>query len=269
MDRESWNRPERSAGSRLIHSACPGTPPRSALYLQAAGDVMKRGLISATVSLVLVMSMALVPTPVRAEGLRDGHGDRQGGGSVGVRPSVSRPSVPQSSMPRPSVPRPFSDPRRSSDPRRFSHRPSVSFGFGVPVYVAPPVFYGSPSYYDPPVAYDPPAVYAPSTNTVSVAPDPPPPPGVIEYPTGRYELRGDGVATPYAWVWVPNPPPAPPEAAPLAAAPALPEAPAPAGQSPGRRELYRWTDEQGVVTLTDRWDSIPEKYRHEAKRLSL
>ena len=135
--------------------------------------------------------------------------------------------------------------------------------------MAPPVFYGSPSYYDPPVAYDPPAVYAPSTNTVSVAPDPPPPPGVIEYPTGRYELRGDGVATPYAWVWVPNPPPAPPEAAPLAAAPAPPEAPAPAGQSPGRRELYRWTDEQGVVTLTDRWDSIPEKYRHQAKRLSL
>ena len=40
---------------------------------------------------------------------------------------------------------------------------------------------------------------------------------VVNYPTGRYELRGDGFAVPYRWVWVPTvvvavppPPPYPP-----------------------------------------------------------
>jgi hypothetical protein len=26
---------------------------------------------------------------------------------------------------------------------------------------------------------------------------------VVNYPSGRYELYGDGVSTPYYWVWVP------------------------------------------------------------------
>jgi hypothetical protein len=36
---------------------------------------------------------------------------------------------------------------------------------------------------------------------------------VVQYPHGRYELRGDGVYTAYQWVWIPNiavVPPAPP-----------------------------------------------------------
>jgi len=33
-------------------------------------------------------------------------------------------------------------------------------------------------------------------------------------------------------------------------------------------KLYRWTDEQGVVHLTDRLNSIPERYRSEAQRWS-
>ena len=39
----------------------------------------------------------------------------------------------------------------------------------------------------------------------------------VQYPHGRYELRGDGVNTAYQWVWIPNapPPPPPPAAAPL------------------------------------------------------
>jgi hypothetical protein len=37
-----------------------------------------------------------------------------------------------------------------------------------------------------------------------------PTPSVVHYPHGRYELRGDGVATAYTWVWIPNPPPPPP-----------------------------------------------------------
>ena len=42
---------------------------------------------------------------------------------------------------------------------------------------------------------------------------------VVNYPTGRYELRGDGVTVPYYWAWVPAqayiaapPPPAVPAA---------------------------------------------------------
>ncbi len=35
-------------------------------------------------------------------------------------------------------------------------------------------------------------------------------PTVVQYPNGRYELRGDGVYTAYRWVWIPNAPPPPP-----------------------------------------------------------
>lgn len=45
---------------------------------------------------------------------------------------------------------------------------------------------------------------------------------VVNYPTGRYELRGDGITLPYYWAWVPaqayiaapvgSPPPPPPAA---------------------------------------------------------
>lgn len=47
---------------------------------------------------------------------------------------------------------------------------------------------------------------------VYTSPPPPPPslPTVVQYPHGRYELRGDGVITAYHWVWIPNPPPPPP-----------------------------------------------------------
>ena len=46
---------------------------------------------------------------------------------------------------------------------------------------------------------------------------------VVPYPTGRYELRGDGVSVPYYWVWIP--------VQPVIAAPAPPPigAPAPPG----------------------------------------
>lgn len=64
------------------------------------------------------------------------------------------------------------------------------------------------------VVYTTPAVYAAPTAVVTVAPPPPPMPTVIQYPHGRYELRGDGTTTLYHWVWIPNPPPPPPAAAP-------------------------------------------------------
>jgi hypothetical protein len=51
---------------------------------------------------------------------------------------------------------------------------------------------------------------------------------VVQYPNGRYELRGDGIYVPYEWVWVPTryvvvPAPAPPPYG----APLPPEFPAP------------------------------------------
>jgi hypothetical protein len=88
---------------------------------------------------------------------------------------------------------------------------------------------------------------------------------VVEYSTGRYELRGDGVAAPYEWVWIPNPPAAPP---PPVAPPAVTPENTPVAVMPSAsREAFRWTDEQGVTTWTDRFDSIPERYRAQVQRL--
>src|SRR2546427_732610 len=94
---------------------------------------------------------------------------------------------------------------------------------------------------------------------------PPPMPSVVEYPHGRYELRGDGVTAPYTWVWIPNPPPPPPPPAPPAGAPPAP--PASGSPAPERHsQVYRWTDGQGVTHLTDRWDAVPLEYRARATR---
>ncbi|HYB44289.1 MAG TPA: DUF4124 domain-containing protein [Candidatus Methylomirabilis sp.] len=151
-------------------------------------------------------------------------------------------------------------------PRRFV-RP-----FFPAVVFAPPVIYGgvpywdssyssfpgsqpfdnTPPYYDPTLGYG----YAPPvmpTATVGVAPAAPPPPAenVVEYATGRYELRGDGMSMPYAWVWIPNPPSGPP------GSPRTAEA---------EHELYRWVDDQGVLHITDRLNAVPPQYRNQAKQ---
>ncbi|HSF07758.1 MAG TPA: hypothetical protein VLG10_18410 [Methylomirabilota bacterium] len=125
----------------------------------------------------------------------------------------------------------------------------VVFGGGTIVYgYAPPVVYAP----EPVVYSSPPAVYA----------APAPMPTVVEYPTGRYELRGDGITYAYQWVWIPKPPPPPPpEAAPD---------PAPESRPPARGErsigkIYRWTDDEGVTTLTDRLENVPERYRPRAE----
>ena len=83
--------------------------------------------------------------------------------------------------------------------------------WGAPVVAYAP-YYSPPAYYGAPPSYGPPAGYAP-TATVSVAPAQPTP-NVVRFDTGRYELRGDGVTTAYRWVWIPNPPTAPPQVAP-------------------------------------------------------
>jgi len=147
----------------------------------------------------------------------------------------------------------------------FFHRGFNSFGtvvvFGGPFGYWPssdPSLYNQPMVYSPPPAYA--APYPPSAdNTLSLYP---PMPSVVEFPTGRYELRGDGRTEPYHWVWIPKPPTAPP------AEPSSPAPPPPFGDPGPTRHtpLYRWTDEQGTVHLTDRSDSVPDRYRAKAKR---
>jgi len=160
-------------------------------------------------------------------------------------------------------------------PRPFVARPFVR---GVVIYSAPPVYDAPsyappayyvppPTYYVPPATYYPPAAYAPpSGGTVAVAPTP----NVINYRNGRYELRGDGMATPYTWVWIPNPPSSPPPAStePAPPPPAAPTAPSASDGASAARPgtLFRWTDDAGVVHWTDRLDAVPEQYRGRAKQ---
>src|SRR5262245_20360385 len=158
---------------------------------------------------------------------------------------------------------------------RFHHRhfKGVGFGYfgaiGTPYVVYAPPFYGAsaddyaPAYTPPPVYYADPLVSVPAmARSVALAPAPPtspPLPTVVEFPTGRYELRGDGLQVPYTWVWIPNPPTAPPPSS------APPEGPPSSGRRP---QLYRWTDEQGVMHLTDRIENVPEQYRAPLKQSS-
>ena len=213
---------------------------------------MRKTAFIPTISLTL--GLALTPATVLAH-----HGGFHGG------PARVGPGVGGSGIARPFVTRPFGSHPFVAHPRPFRSQPFVAHPFvhrrvvpfgviasPVIVYAPPPVVYSAP-----PVFYTPP----PTMGTVAVAPPPPPMPTVIQYPTGRYELRGDGVRTPYVWVWIPNPPSAPPP--PPTPPSEIPAPPAPTSDPPPARdsELYRWTDEQGAVHWTDRWDAVPEQYR--------
>jgi hypothetical protein len=57
------------------------------------------------------------------------------------------------------------------------------------------------------VAYESPTVVYTQPSTTSVAPEVQ---REVVYPHGRYVLQGDGVNSPYQWVWIPNPPSEPP-----------------------------------------------------------
>lgn len=150
-------------------------------------------------------------------------------------------------------------------------------------------YYGGPGGYGSPVAYPPPASAAPTVYSINIynpAPaaaqpivqpvaqpavyEPPPvspgsfapasPQGVVEYEGGRYELRGDGMTTAYKWVWIPNPPPGPPGTSAM-------RTPASGELAPARRgTIYRWVDDQGVLHVTDRWQTVPQRYREQAKQ---
>jgi hypothetical protein len=145
--------------------------------------------------------------------------------------------------------------------------PFVPFGYGYygyygydgapsSVYSDPPVAYAQPPASDPrPIAYGPPA-YAGASAPPAYPPrqqDVEPLQREVVFPNGRYVLRGDGITTPYTWVWIPNPPSAPPGGAP---------------SSTREREhtVYSWTDANGVTTWTDRPWTIPAQYRAGARR---
>ena len=117
--------------------------------------------------------------------------------------------------------------------------PSTSVSVEPIVYVSPTV------YVSVPVAGAVPAPVA----APPAPPAAPPAPSVVEYATGRYELRGDGASTPYTWVWIPNPPAPPPDGPPVV--------PSSAGSS----QIYRWTDDQGTEFWTNHLEKIPEPYR--------
>jgi hypothetical protein len=104
----------------------------------------------------------------------------------------------------------------------------ASFAVFNSLFVAPFFYpryaYAAPAYYYPAYPTYPAVVERPYVverryyQPVYVqTPEPAPAPrysNVVQYPHGRYELRGDGVRTPYQWVWIPNPPPPPPAAPP-------------------------------------------------------
>ena len=234
------------------------------------------------VSLALLASVALVPMPALAQ--RGGGMARGGGGFVagqtpgggafvagsgaaggafvgGRGPGSGAFSAGQAGG------RGFVHGREGFHRHPFFHRGFNSFGT-VFVYGGPYAYwpYYDMSPYSQPLAYYPPPTYVvpytpPVNNTLSLSPPSPPTPSVVEFPTGRYELRGDGITEPYRWVWIPKPPTGPP------AEPPSPAPPTAGEREPARRAtLHRWTDEQGTVHFTDRLTAVPDRYRAKARR---
>ena len=131
--------------------------------------------------------------------------------------------------------------------------PAPAAASPAPAVYSVNVYNPTPAATPPPIApavYDaPPVSYAPTSSQ-----------GVVEYAGGRYELRGDGMTVAYRWVWIPNPPAGPPGSAPVAGPPAAELAPA------RRGTIYHWTDIDGVMHVTDRWEMVPQRYRQQAKQ---
>ncbi len=228
----------------------------------------------AQVALCLIAVLAFSPAVALANG---GRGGPPGGGPGMTGTAPGRGDMPAG---KPGAGQPFA-PGRHGQHRHF-HRPHMAFKHPRAFYYSAPSFYGIGVYggpglygsvdYPPPVetapAFDPPVIYSvPAAYPPIVSPDAPPGPSVIEYPGGRYELRGDGVSFPYMWVWIPNPPAEPPTpAAPPPADPptpsTAPEPPPSADVAPSRpSRLYRWVDAHGAVHLTDDPELVPEQYR--------
>jgi Domain of unknown function (DUF4124) len=232
---------------------------------------MRKSPLVITVCLSLSVGLALAPTFAFAG---RGHGGRGGGGMVrGGGPSgFQHAGFNHGFKGHHGFNHGFKGHHGFNHGFRGHHGFRPFFPWGVVTVWTPPSYYGygygAPAYYPPPAYYAsdyaPPPVYGspPAGGSVSVAPAPPTP-SVVQFPNGRYELRGDGISTPYTWVWIPNPPQAPP-----AAPPAPPgDQPTSGNGLPARpTQFYRWTDDQGVVHLTNQPEAVPAKYRAQAKQ---
>src|SRR5215510_739159 len=236
---------------------------------------MLGGVSRALLSAIVLSSLAIAPVRADAFGVRGGFSAKGGfqgfnpGGFQGFNPGGFQGFNPPE-LGRPFVPR-FPKHGGFFGPWRGGYGYSGG-GYGGPIYYVPApgdsYGYDGPGYaYDysgpaPYVVSAPPPVYAPPPVpfSTSVGPSAPPPPSTIDYPGGRYELRGDGLSRPYIWVWIPDPPAAPPASA------GLPPGPGPDDRPIARgSRLYRWVDDQGVVHLTDNAEAVPEQYRTQAK----
>jgi hypothetical protein len=134
--------------------------------------------------------------------------------------------------------------------------------YGTSVDTSSPVVSVSPVIHVTPTVYVSPVIVSSQPAPVAAVPPPASPlPSVVEYPTGRYELRGDGEGTPYVWVWIPNPPLAPP----AEPAPSPEQPPAGSTLSASRTKTYRWTDDEGTTFWTNRIERIPEPHRSRAQ----
>jgi hypothetical protein len=230
---------------------------------------MNNAPIVGALSLALSLGLALGPTGVSAGGLHDGRVDIRPGGSVAPPHSARHTIAGRPIQSNRFGPNRFG--RHQFDRRHFSHRHFTGLGFSTLAYVATPGYYETPDYgvYDMPDPYAASVAYGQPAMTAAIAPAPPPAPSVVEYSTGRYELRGDGMSVPYTWVWVPNAPP-PPPSAPPAIAQAQPSASAADDARPAKqRQLYRWTDDQNVIYWTDNPESVPDQYRARLKEVPL
>ena len=84
----------------------------------------------------------------------------------------------------------------------------VGIGIVAPYAYSPYPYYYQP-YYPPYLYAYPYPVYSPPVVVVEpapiyVAPPAPPVQREVVYPTGRYVLHGDGVYSPYQWIWIPQ-----------------------------------------------------------------
>ena len=148
-------------------------------------------------ALALVVALTLALTAPAAEA-RHGHVVVGIGAAVGL--ALVAPFIIVGSILSPLV----------NQPPVYAYPPPVVAQapvYPAPVYAAPA--YAAPAYAPPPPAY--------ASRTVTLQPPPAPHANTVQYPHGRYELRGDGVRTAHQWVWIPNapPPPPPPGAPPL------------------------------------------------------
>ena len=247
---------------------------------------MDRRRSAVMVSLVLLVSIMLATHATATEQFHGqmtrGHGQMTPGhpppavwppivphGFFG-NPNFGSPHFPRASVSRPVAPHhfpPHAFPSRGFHSRSFAHHRFIPFGlsagsvvFYAPSYIPTPDYAPTPGGYSYPDdrSYYGASMTGPASMTSSVMTAPTEMPSVVEFSTGRYELRGDGLTMPYKWVWIPNPPSAPP-ASPGGASFSAPPSAA------RRDKLYRWTDTQGVLHVTDRWEAVPPEYRAQAK----